>query len=75
MAEWGSPRHPFARGEIVSRENSLHLVTHAGSSPSKLDSGKWQTIFQILTVIGMILVLISLLLLLQGAGAGDLPHA
>ncbi|HEX3985778.1 MAG TPA: hypothetical protein VHX13_04130 [Acidobacteriaceae bacterium] len=59
----------------MSRESSLHLVTRAGNSPRKLDSRQWRVIFQILTVIGMILVLISLLLLLQGLGAGDVPQA
>jgi hypothetical protein len=59
----------------VSNENSLHLVPRLGSPPKKLDSRRWQAIFQILTVIGMILVLISLLLLLQGLGAGDASPA
>jgi hypothetical protein len=67
-------RHPL-RGEIVSRESSLYLQSRASQSAKKLDSQRWQTIFQILTVIGMILVLISLLLLLQGLGAGELPQA
>jgi len=59
----------------VSRESSLHLVSHASSPPKKLVSPRWPAIFQILTVIGMILVLISLLLLLQGIGAGDVSPA
>jgi hypothetical protein len=59
----------------VSRENFLHLVPRADSLPKKLDSSRWQATFQILTVIGMILVLISLLLLLQGMGAGEAPPA
>ena len=59
----------------MSRENSLHLVSGAGSQPKKLESTRWRGVFQILTVIGMILVLIALLLLLQGLGAGDVPQA
>ena len=59
----------------MSRESSLHLVSRAGSPPRKLDSPRWRAIFQILTVVGMILVLISLLLLLQGLGAADAPQA
>ena len=67
---------PFvARGESVFRESSLHLVSRVDSTPKKLDSVRWRAVFQILTVIGMILVLISLLLLLQGLGAGDPPQA
>lgn len=54
----------------MSRESFLHLVP-----AKKLDSARWRTIFQIMTVIGTILVLISLLLLLQGLGAGDGPPA
>jgi hypothetical protein len=57
----------------VSHESFLHLVPRTGSRPKKLDSRRWQTTFQILTVIGMMLVLISLLLLLQGLAAGDVP--
>lgn len=59
----------------MSRENSLHLVSRVSGASKKLDSPRWRTVFQILTVIGMILVLISLLLLLQGLGAGDAPPA
>ncbi|MGA7524399.1 MAG: hypothetical protein WBW84_18245 [Acidobacteriaceae bacterium] len=59
----------------MASNSSLHLVPRAGSPPRKLDSRRWQAIFQILLVIGMILVLISLLLLLQGAGAGNAPQA
>ncbi|MFZ0633698.1 MAG: hypothetical protein WA399_07970 [Acidobacteriaceae bacterium] len=59
----------------MSRESSLHLVSRVDHSAKKLDSPRWRTIFQILTVIGMILVLISLLLLLQGLGATDVPGA
>jgi hypothetical protein len=68
---------PFvARGVSVSRESSLHLVvSRVGRAPRRLDSARWRAIFQIMTVIGMILVLISLLLLLQGLGAGDAPRA
>ena len=59
----------------MSRESSLHLVSRVSGVSKKLDSPRWRTVFQILTVIGMILVLISLLLLLQGLGAGDAPPA
>jgi hypothetical protein len=58
----------------VSPESSLHLVSRTGSAPKQLDWRRWRAIFQILTVIGMILVLISLLLLLQGLAAGDVPQ-
>jgi hypothetical protein len=53
----------------------LYLVSRSRSPVKKLDAARWQVIFQILTVIGMILVLISLLLLLQGLGGGELPQA
>jgi hypothetical protein len=59
----------------VSRESSLHLVSRVSGASKKMDSPRWRAIFQILTVIGMILVLVSLLLLLQGLGAGDAPPA
>lgn len=59
----------------MSRENSLHLVSQVGTSPRKLGSRRWRAVFQILTVIGMILVLISLVLLLQSLGAADGPQA
>lgn len=57
------------------RQSSLHLVSRVNGASRKLDSRRWRAVFQILTVIGMILVLISLLLLLQGLGAGDAPPA
>ena len=59
----------------MSRESSLHLVSRESGTSKKLESPRWRTVFQILTVIGMILVLVSLLLLLQGLGAGDAPPA
>lgn len=59
----------------MSRENSLHLVSRVSDVSKKLDAPRWRAVFQILTVIGMILVLISLLLLLQGLAAGDAPPA
>lgn len=59
----------------MSGEKSLYLVARSLRPVKKLDPARWQVIFQILTVIGMILVLISLLLLLQAVGAGELPQA
>lgn len=57
------------------RESSLHLVSRSGRPLKKLEADRWRAIFQILTVVGMILVLISLLLLLQGLGAADAAPA
>lgn len=55
--------------------SSLHLVPRTGSLPKRFDSRRWRMTFQILTVVGIVLVLISLLLLLQGLSASDVPAA
>lgn len=45
------------------RESSLYPMSRTESLLKKLDSDHWPAIFQIVTVIGAILVLVSLLLL------------
>lgn len=47
----------------MSRESSLYPLSRPESMVEKLDSDHWPAIFQIVTVIGAILVLVSLLLL------------
>ena len=55
----------------MSRESFLYPLSRTARPVTKLSSARWRAIFQILTVIGMILVLVSLVLLLQGSAVPD----
>jgi hypothetical protein len=61
--------------EIVSREGFLTVADRVEAETSKTAASRWQWIYPVLIIIGMILVLASLLYLTQGPSTGSVPDA
>lgn len=57
------------------REENIHLTNPAADALPAAGSRRLRLLFPILIIVGVILIAVSVILLLRGAGAGSAPDA